>query len=194
LFTAATGGLGVAAIQIAKDLGAISIATTRLASKAAFLRSLGADHVIVTSEENIAARVLEITQGHGANVVYDAVGGAQFAKLIEATARFGRVVTYGALAPDAVTGTPLPWFDLIGRAISIRGHLIFELTCDPSRFGRERPFDPEWYPRAVNYTLDRLERGVFKPAVAQVFSFDNLLTAHDAVENNAMGGKVVVRM
>jgi NADPH:quinone reductase-like Zn-dependent oxidoreductase len=194
LFTAATGGLGVAAIQIAKDIGAISIATTRSASKAPFLRGLGADHVIVTSEEDVAARVLEITHGRGADVVYDAVGGAQFAKLIAATARFGRVITYGALAPDAVTGTPLPWFDLLARAISIRGHLVFELTCDPSRFGSERPFDPEWYPRAIEYTLDGLERGALKPSVAQVFSFDNILDAHDAVENNPLGGKVVVQV
>jgi NADPH:quinone reductase-like Zn-dependent oxidoreductase len=192
LITAATGALGVASIQIAKDIGAISIATTRSREKAAALVQLGADHVVVTSDEDLVTRVQEITKGQGANVVYDAVGGQMFPKLIEATARFGRVVTYGALAPDAVSGTPFPWFPLIAKGITLRGYLIFELTCDPERFGQAAPFDPEWYPRAIQYTLQRLETGAFKPLVAQVFAFEHILEAHDAVETNAAVGKVIV--
>jgi NADPH:quinone reductase-like Zn-dependent oxidoreductase len=140
------------------------------------------------------ARVATITNGLGVNVVYDAVGGQLFSKLIEATARFGRVITYGALAPDAVSGTPFPWFALIAKGISIRGHLIFELTCDPLRFGEQAPFDPEWYPRAVEYTLQRLESGVFQPVIAQVFPFAEILEAHDVVERNSSVGKIVVEL
>jgi NADPH:quinone reductase len=194
LITAATGALGVASIQIAKDVGAISIATTRSREKVASLLRLGADHVIVTTDEDLVARVATITNGLGANVVYDAVGGQLFPKLIEATARFGRVITYGALAPDAVSGTPFPWFPLIAKGISIRGHLIFELTCDPLRFDEHAPFDPEWYPRAVEYTLQRLESGAFQPVIAQVFPFAEILEAHDVVEHNSSVGKIVVEV
>jgi NADPH:quinone reductase len=194
LITAATGALGVASIQIAKDIGAISIATTRSRDKVAALVRLGADHVVVTSEEDLVTRIREITNGQGAQVVYDAVGGQMFPKLIEATARFGRIVTYGALAPDAVSGTPFPWFPLIAKGITLRGHLIFELTCDPDRFGERAPFDPEWYPRAIQYTLERLESGAFKPLIAQVFAFDRILEAHDAVETNTAVGKVIVTL
>jgi NADPH:quinone reductase len=194
LITAATGALGVASIQIAKDLGAKSIATTRSRDKVAGLLAIGADHVVVTSDEDVTQRVLEITKGTGANVVYDAVGGQLFPKLIEATARFGRVITYGALAPDAVSATPFPWFPLIAKGISVRGHLIFELTYDPERFGHAAPFDSLWYPRAVEYILGRLQTGVFKPIVSQVFAFDSLMEAHDTVERNDKIGKVVVRL
>jgi NADPH:quinone reductase-like Zn-dependent oxidoreductase len=194
LFTAATGALGVASIQIARDLGAISIATTRSRAKAQALRELGADHVIVTSEEDLAQRVLEITGGKGANLIYDAVGGAAFAGLVEAAARFARIITYGALDPNAIAGTTFPWFPAIAKGLTLRGHLIFEHTADPERFGQQNPTDPEVYPQMVDYVLTRLRSGAFRPKIAQRFAFADLFKAHDAVENNNAVGKVVVTL
>ncbi|HJV94621.1 MAG TPA: zinc-dependent alcohol dehydrogenase family protein [Albitalea sp.] len=194
LLTAATGGVGIAAIQMAKQLGATTIATTRKADKAALLRELGADHVIVTESDDLPARVMEITQGRGAEIVFDAVGGAGFAGLIEATARYGRVYIYGALAPDAVTGTPFPWRPVLSKRVRIQGYLLFELTYDPLRFGAQRPFDPEAYPRAIAFTLQGLQSGAFKPVIAREFDFEDLLVAHDFVESDAQTGKVVVRV
>jgi NADPH:quinone reductase len=194
LFTAATGALGVASIQIAKDIGATSIATTRSRAKAQALRDLGADHVIVTSEEDLAARVHDITKGQGADLIYDAVGGASFASLAEAAARFAKIITYGALDPNAVSGTPCPWFPMIAKGLTLRGHLIFEHTCDPLRFGEKNPTDPESYPRMIDYVVSRLKSGVYRPKVAQTFSFEQLMVAHDAVETNTEVGKIVVKV
>src|SRR5580698_9751449 len=71
VITAASSSVGVAAIQIAKAEGATSIAVTRTAAKKAELLRLGADHVIVTEEEDLIARVNEITSGKGARVIFD---------------------------------------------------------------------------------------------------------------------------
>lgn len=82
LITAGSGGTGIAGIQIAKRLGVTIITTTRSEAKKQALLDAGADHVVVTDEENIVDRVNDITHGRGANVVYDSVGGEQFQQLV----------------------------------------------------------------------------------------------------------------
>ena len=71
LITAASSSVGLAAIQLTKAIGGLAIATTRGADKKSFLLDAGADHVIVTDEENIAEKVMEITSGAGANLTFD---------------------------------------------------------------------------------------------------------------------------
>ena len=75
IITAASSSVGIAAIQIVKAQGGISIATTRTSAKKDQLIALGADHVIVTEEEDLVARVQSITGGKGARIVFDPVGG-----------------------------------------------------------------------------------------------------------------------
>jgi NADPH:quinone reductase-like Zn-dependent oxidoreductase len=72
---AASSSVGIAAIEIAKTEGAVSIATTRKSNKNAELLSLGANHVIATEEEGIVSRVREITGGKGARVIFDRLPG-----------------------------------------------------------------------------------------------------------------------
>jgi NADPH:quinone reductase-like Zn-dependent oxidoreductase len=194
LFTAATGGLGVAAIQIARQVGAISIATTRSQAKKPLLESLNPDHIIVTGEEDLQTRVLEITQGRGADFVWDAVGGKDFPKLVDLTALGGQINIYGALDLDSVAEIPMPWFQMISKGIAIRGYTLFELTYNPRRFGAKKPYDPVAYPKAKEFILEGLESGVLKPVVAKVFSFDRIIEAHDYVEKNQALGKIVVKL
>ena len=78
---AASSSVGLAATQIAKAEGAVSIATTRKSNKKAELLSLGADYVIATEEEGFVARVKEITGGKGARVIFDPVAGPFLEKL-----------------------------------------------------------------------------------------------------------------
>ena len=75
VITAASSSVGLAAIQIVKAQGGTSIATTRTAAKKDRLLILGADHVIVTDEEDLATRVKEITGGVGARIIFDPIGG-----------------------------------------------------------------------------------------------------------------------
>jgi len=85
LITAGTSTTGLAAIAIAKKVGAKIIATTRTSKKRDILLKAGADDVIATEEEDLIARVMEFTGGQGADVVYDAVAGALSEKLVQAT-------------------------------------------------------------------------------------------------------------
>ena len=86
LIPAASSSVGLAAIQITNMIGAKSVALTRTSEKKEALLKAGAAHVIVTEEQDIVAEVMKITNGKGATVVYDPVGGPTFAKLIAATA------------------------------------------------------------------------------------------------------------
>ena len=75
LITAGSSSTGLAAIQVTKATGAVAIATTRGADKKQFLLDAGADQVIVTNEEDLVEKVMAITSGKGANLIYDPVAG-----------------------------------------------------------------------------------------------------------------------
>ena len=105
LITAASSSVGLAAIEIAHAEGAIAIATTRTVAKKAELLSAGADHVIVTDDEDLPARVLEITAGKGARVIFDPVAGPGMEALARAAAVSGIIFLYGRLSPEP---TPFP--------------------------------------------------------------------------------------
>lgn len=86
---AASSSVGLAAIQISNMVGAIPIATTRTRDKEKALKEAGATHVIVTQEEDLAAKLKEITNGKGARVVFDPVGGKAVLALAEGIADHG---------------------------------------------------------------------------------------------------------
>src|ERR1700761_4360407 len=100
LLTAASSSVGLAAIQIVKAQGAISIATTRTSSKKQLLLDLGADHVIATQEEDLPTRVREITDGKLARVAFDAIGGSYIDTLAQAVAPEGTIYLYGLLSEE----------------------------------------------------------------------------------------------
>ena len=93
LIHAGAGGVGHVAIQLAKWRGARVITTVSSDEKDALARELGADHTIDYRNENLAGRVNELTDGKGADVVYDTVGPAVFQDSIPLTAHYGRLVT-----------------------------------------------------------------------------------------------------
>jgi len=170
--------VGVAAIEIAKAEGAISIATTRTSKKKAELLALGADHVIVTDEEDLAARVDEITSGRGARLVFDPVAGKGLEALAKATAVNGIIFEYGALATDP---TPFPLFAALTKHLTIKGYTLFELFSDPSALTI-----------AQKYVFDRLASGAFKPLIDRTFPLSEIVEAHRYMESNAQIGKIVV--
>jgi NADPH2:quinone reductase len=105
---AAAGGVGQFAVQWAAHLGATVIAIVGSDAKAAIPQSLGAQHVIVSSRENIAARVREITNGEGADVVYDAVGKDTFESSLDSLKPLGMMVSFGN-----ASGPPAPFSPLL---------------------------------------------------------------------------------
>lgn len=194
LITAAAGGVGIAAIQLAHQAGATTIAVTRRESKRAFLESLGADHVIVLETEDLAARVAQITAGHGADLVFDPVGGPQFAKLAEGAAAGAQVILYGGMAPNVLTTTDFPLLSSLSKGLVLRGYTLFELSHWPAKFSQYPFYDPIAYPKAIADILAGLESGVLKPVLDKEFPFEQLSEAQQYFQGNPQGGKVIVKV
>jgi len=91
----AAGGVGLAAVEVGKALGATVIATARSEARLAIAADHGADHTVDTIDEDIRERVLEITGGRGADVVFDPVGGDIFDASLRCTAWGGRLLVIG---------------------------------------------------------------------------------------------------
>jgi len=160
---AASSSVGLAAIQIAKAEGAISIATTRKSDKKAELLSLGADHAIAIGEEDFAARVKQITGGKGARVIFDPVAGPFLEKLAEAAAPGGIIFQYGLLS---MLPTPFPLFAALSKGLTIRGYTLMEFTHNPEKLAV-----------AKKYVYDRLADGRFQPKIAKTFPFAQTVDA-----------------
>jgi NADPH:quinone reductase-like Zn-dependent oxidoreductase len=178
VITAASSSVGIAAIEIVKTEGAISIATTRTSKKKAALAEIGATHVIATQEEDFLARVNKITGRKGARVIFDPIAGKGIEMLAQATALGGTIFEYGALAPEP---TPFPLFTALSKGLSIRGYTL-----------REVLFDPKLRAMAQQYVFDHIEAGNFKPRIDRVFPLTEIVEAHRYMESNEQIGKIVV--
>eukprot|EP01102_Stenamoeba_stenopodia_P013400 TRINITY_DN4341_c0_g1_i2.p1 TRINITY_DN4341_c0_g1~~TRINITY_DN4341_c0_g1_i2.p1 ORF type:complete len:363 (+),score=76.59 TRINITY_DN4341_c0_g1_i2:61-1089(+) len=100
LITGAAGGMGVAALQIAKLLGARVIVTAANDEKLKVLKSLGADYTINYNKENLKDRVQEITNGHFCDVIFESVGGSMFDACVRCIAGKGRLLVIGFASGD----------------------------------------------------------------------------------------------
>ena len=175
---AASSSVGLAAIQIVRDAGATAIAVTRTSAKGAELLELGAQHVIVSEEEDYVARVKEITGGRGVRLTFDPVAGPFVEKLADAAAPGGIIFQYGALS---LAPTPFPLFVALTKGLSMQGYTLREITQDAHQ--REV---------AVKYVFDRLADGRFVPKIAKTFSFKDTVAAYKYLESNQQVGKVVI--
>ncbi|MGB5607311.1 MAG: zinc-dependent alcohol dehydrogenase family protein, partial [Gammaproteobacteria bacterium] len=178
LITAASSSVGLAAIQITKSVGATAIATTRGADKKPFLLEAGANHVIVTDEEDLAERVMEITSGTGARILFDPVAGPFLEMLAAAAAPGATIFEYGALAPAP---TPFPLFTALEKGLTVRGYTLFEIVRDAEKLARGK-----------QYIHDALQSGKLKPVIDRTFPLDAIVEAHRYMESNRQKGKIVV--
>ncbi|MDR3378402.1 MAG: zinc-dependent alcohol dehydrogenase family protein, partial [Verrucomicrobiae bacterium] len=178
IITAASSSVGLAAIQIVKAQGGISIATTRTSAKKDQLIALGADHVIATEEEDLVARVQAITGGKGARIVFDPVGGDYINTLAQATANGGTIFVYGMLSGQA---TPFP-MAAFGRSIGLFGYTFGELRGTAA------------WEAMKKYIYDGLADGSLKPKIARTFPFAETVEAYKYMESNEQIGKIVITL
>jgi NADPH:quinone reductase-like Zn-dependent oxidoreductase len=178
IITAASSSVGLAAIQIARAAGATPIAVTRKSAKREALERAGASHVVVTESQDIIAETQRITEGGGARLVFDPIGGPGVEALAEAAAVGGTIFLYGALSREP---TPFPLFSAIRKQLTLRGYTLFSVTCDPQR--RER---------GVRFVLDGLAAGRLAPIIARSFPLERIVEAHRYLESNEQIGKIVV--
>lgn len=175
---AASSSVGLAAIQIANSVGAKAIAVTRDASKVPFIQRQGPAHVITSGDGRMAERILQITDGRGAEMVFDPIAGTEIAELCRATAYQGRVFVYGRLSAEPCI---FPVGTALARGITVRGYSMFEVVN----------FLPV-FERVKIGIIAGLASGAFRPVVGAVFGLPEIVKAHEYMESNVQQGKIVV--
>jgi len=194
LIHAAAGGVGLAAIQIAREIGATVFATAGSDEKLRFAASHGAHHLINYRTEDFADVVRRKTGGKGIDVVMDSVGGEVFRKGWPLLAQMGRYVLFGVAAVTgggslnrlkaaSVFAQMFPIFPpaLISQNKGIFGFNLGTLTEQEGYFAE-----------AAGEILARYERGSLRPVVGKVFPFDEAVEAHSYLQTRKSIGKVVI--
>ena len=174
LITAAASATGVAAIQLANQIGAIPIAVTRHSAKTDALLRAGAAAVIATDAEDIVARTQSLTGGAGADIIIDAVMGPGLADLAAAARPGGTLVTVGWLDPRPASFPQV-------APLTIHRYMSFLHTLDPVVVRRIGAF-----------LAAGVRSGVLAPVIDAVFGFDDVVAAHHHLENSQQVGKVVL--
>ena len=178
LITAASSSTGLAAIQTVRAEGGTSIATTRAAAKREELLAFGADYVVVTDEEDVVSRVMDITEGRGARLIYDPIGGKNLETLVMAAATNATIIEYGLLSTEP---TVLPLFQALVKHLTIKAYDVHEIFALPEQMESAR-----------RYVLQRLEDGSYTPRIAKTFPLADIVEAHRHMESNAHLGKIIV--
>jgi putative PIG3 family NAD(P)H quinone oxidoreductase len=176
------GGVGTAAIQIAKRVGARVVVTAGSAERLRRCRELGADEGIDHREEDFVARLAEITGGRGADVILDVIGAAYLERNLQALARDGRLVVIG------LQGGVRAEIDL--NAMLSRRLSLIATTL------RSRPVEQkaEIVRRGAADLLPGLADGSLRPVIDRVLPLDRAAEAHRAMEAGEPVGKIVLRV
>jgi len=178
IIRAASSSVGLAAIQLANWAGAVPIAATRRSTKSDALRALGARHVLATEESDLVAEVMKITQGMGARIVFDPVGGPYVETLAQAMAQDGVLFVYGGLSGQP---TMHPHWPAALKNLSIRGWVASTIWNHPERFAH-----------AKELILRGLAGGQLTPVIAKTFPLAQIVEAHRYLESNQQVGKIVI--
>lgn len=180
LIRAASSSVGLAAIQIANMVGAVPVALTRTSHKRQALLDAGAAHVIATEEQDLINEVMSITDGKGARMAFDPVGGAYAGQIFKVLGMQGIFFQYGALDAQDI---PVPVMDVLGKHLTLRGYELFEITGNSDKLEQAKSF--------VNAGL---ASGKLHPVIDRTFAFEEIAEAHRHMEANAQVGKIVVTL
>ncbi len=179
----ASGGTGLAAVQLGRHLGATVIATGSSARKLEAARAAGARHLLVVDEgaAGLSDAVKDLTDGAGADVVFDPVGGDLFDASVHCIAWGGRLLVIGfASGRIATVPTNLPL---------IKGFAVIGVRAGES--ARRDPRRGDENRRAVDALTSQ---GVFTPFIGARFPFDNAPDAYLAMAERRVAGKIVLEM
>lgn len=183
LVTGVSSGVGVAALQAGKALGAHVIGTSGSADKLARLAKLGLDVGVATRGAGFHERAMQATNGKGVNLVVNNVGGSVFAECVRTLAYQGRLATVGYL--DRTLKAEIDLEALHTKRLTLFG-VSNRLRPPAERAETVRAFERDFLP----YFAD----GRIVPVVDRTFAFAELPAAHAYFDSNAQLGKVVVRL
>lgn len=176
LIDGGAGSVGYAAIQLAKWGGATVIATVSSAKKAEVAHAGGADYVLHYKNEDVIARVEEITGKKGIDRAIDVAFGQNVKRNVSLLKINGTIAAYGS---DADPYPPLPFFELLRKDITVHFVLVYIIT-------------PAARERGLADVNSALESGALRPIIAARFPLRETAQAHQAVESGQVIGNVVI--
>ena len=177
----AAGGVGLATVEVGKALGATGIATAGGPEKLAIAKAHGADHLIDYRQEDIRERVKALTDGRGADVVFDPVGGDVFDASLRCTAWGGRILVIGFAG---------------GRVPQIPANILLVKNIAAMGFywGSYRKKAPDLLTAQCAELFAWFEAGKLKPHVSHALELSRVAEALDLLSSRAATGKVVLTL
>ena len=176
---AGASGVGTAAIQIAKAIGA-RIVVTCSAGKVASCRELGADVVVDYGSQDFVEEVKKATNGHGVDVILDVIGGDYVERNVASLAIKGRIIQVGTMA-----GKPVPFNVglLLAKRATITGTVL-----------RARPIEEKVAitQRFAAEVLPLFESGALRPVIDSRYAFADVSQAHEYMASNGNVGKILI--
>jgi NADPH2:quinone reductase len=180
LIHAGAGGVGMAAIQLAKQAGATVIATASSDEKLERLKEFGLDHGINYASQSFVERVQELTDGHGAEVVLDSIGGQNLVDSIGALSYRGTLVSVGVAGR---AGSSIEARELWAKNNTLRG--VFLGGAMLAEYPRVRPM--------ITELIQRVADGDLRVHIDREFPLADAAAAHAYIESRQAFGRVVMR-
>lgn len=177
-------GVGLAAVQLTRAVGAVPFGTTRTAAKLDAARAHGVEDGVVL-DDGVAALpdcVARWTRGHGADIVLDLVGGPYVMASVESLATHGRLMLIGTIAGGTAQ---LPLGRVLGGRLTIRGTVLRARPIE-ERILATRAFAAQVVPLLAKRTVH--------PVIDSEFPLERIREAHERLESGATIGKVVIRV
>ena len=181
LVYAVAGGVGTAAIQLAKIAGVKVIGLTSTKEKADFVKKMGIDHVINYKTENVVERVLELTDNKGVDMIMDSVGGPNFGENFKMMNTFGHLIWFGIAAGQPTT------------------NLLGAIGSNPAKCHAVSMFhlygvinQPELFGPSIKELIGWLAEGKIKPVIHDRLNLADAGRAHEILEKHQNIGKVIL--
>ncbi len=179
LVHAAAGGVGLLLCQWANHIGATVIGTVGSEAKAELARSNGAHHTILYNQEDVVARVRELTDGAGVNVSYDSVGAATYERSLNSLAPLGKFVSFGSASGKIPSVNP--------HDLQVKGSLFF---TRPSLANYATP--PSALDDLANSLFEVIASGAVEVHIKQRYALSDAAQAHVDLEARATTGSTVI--
>lgn len=180
LIHAVGSGVGTAAVQLCRALGARSVGTARTPEKLERAKALGLDSGVPVADARFAPQIREATGGRGVDLVLELVGGPYLAEDLDATARRGRIVLVGLMAGAQAN---LGLAKILGKRLEIHGTVLRSRPLE-EKIAAARTFQ--------QHVVPLLAWGLVKPVIDRSFSLPDAAAAHEYVATNQGFGKVVL--